>query len=287
MNAFVNVINKVAKVARQSMVIGENDYYNEENILICGECGHARQKKIILSGGSQEIIPSECPCWKKKNELKEKELELKKAQRKKKIAIDNLKKNSLIDEKFQKCTFDNYTVTEENKLPYRIGKRYADIFPELFKKNQGLLFYGTVGNGKTHLASCIANQLMDNMFSVYAISLVKIVNNSLWFSKQEVFLNKIQSCDLLIVDDLGAERTTDYGLEIVYNIIDTRYRCSKPMIVTTNLSLNELQTTNDIRQRRIYDRVLENCYPVLFNCRSWRIKEAASRFEDMKNNLGE
>ena len=67
---------------------------------------------------------------------------------------------------------------------------------------------------------------------------------------------------LLIIDDLGLERGTDYGLEQVYNVIDARYRSNKPLIITTNLTLNEMQNETNIARKRIYDRVLEMCIPI-------------------------
>ena len=67
---------------------------------------------------------------------------------------------------------------------------------------------------------------------------------------------------LLIIDDLGMQRGTDYGLEQVYNVIDARYRSNKPFIITTNLTLNEMQNETNIARKRIYDRVLSMCMPM-------------------------
>ncbi len=69
---------------------------------------------------------------------------------------------------------------------------------------------------------------------------------------------------LLIIDDFGMERGTEYGLEQVYNVIDSRYRSRKPLIVTTNLTLEELQHLEDTAHARIYDRLLEMCSPLLY-----------------------
>ena len=88
--------------------------------------------------------------------------------------------------------------------------------------------------------------------------------------------------DRLIIDDLGAERSTDYALEKVYNIVDSRYRAKKPLILTTNLSMDEMKDTADLRYGRIYDRIFELCYPMQFVGPSWRRREATRRFNDMK-----
>ena len=67
---------------------------------------------------------------------------------------------------------------------------------------------------------------------------------------------------LLIIDDFGMERGTEYALEQIYNIVDSRYRSRKPLIVTTNLTLDEIRHPQDTAHARIYDRLLEMCVPI-------------------------
>ena len=75
------------------------------------------------------------------------------------------------------------------------------------------------------------------------------------------FLDSLGDYDLLIIDDLGVERNTEYALEQMFSIIDSRYRCNKPLIVTTNLKLDELKHPPDLAHARIYARILERCAP--------------------------
>lgn len=91
---------------------------------------------------------------------------------------------------------------------------------------------------------------------------------------KEWYLSGFQSCDLLIRDDFGMERQTDYAREQVFNIIDGRYLSRKPLIVTTNLSLSELKHPKDMVEQRIFDRVLELCVPVCFDGESLRQEKA-------------
>ena len=95
-------------------------------------------------------------------------------------------------------------------------------------------------------------------------------------------LNRLNRAKLLIIDDLGAERGTDFALEKVYDIIDSRYRAKLPVILTTNLSMDELKQATDIRYARIYDRIFEMCYPLEFVGRSWRKAEANRRFKELE-----
>ena len=102
---------------------------------------------------------------------------------------------------------------------------------------------------------------------------------------EDKLITQLNRAKLLIIDDLGAERGTDFALEKVYNIVDSRYRAKKPVILTTNLTLKEMKEATDIRYSRIYDRIFEVCYPMQFTGVSWRKVEAARRFDEMKNLL--
>ena len=81
------------------------------------------------------------------------------------------------------------------------------------------------------------------------------LNNS--FSGRNVVVDRLCRYPLLIIDDFGMERGTEYALEQVYNIVDSRYRSQKPLIVTTNLPLNEIRHPQDTAHARIYDRILD------------------------------
>ena len=81
------------------------------------------------------------------------------------------------------------------------------------------------------------------------------------------------------------ERGTEYGLEQVYNVIDSRYRSNKPLIVTTNLTLEELQHPEDTAHARIYDRLLEMCSPVRFTGENFRKATAQEKMKRLKTLL--
>ena len=107
------------------------------------------------------------------------------------------------------------------------------------------------------------------------------------YDETNIVIQRLNRAKLLIVDDLGAERETGFAVEKVYDIIDSRYRAKLPMILTTNLSLEEMKKATDLRYARIYDRIFELCYPVQFTGKSWRRAEAARRFEEMQRLLEE
>lgn len=149
-----------------------------------------------------------------------------------------------------------------------------------------MLFWGDVGTGKSYTAAAIANELMERLNPVVMTSFVKLLQDMQRVDADDgSYMNRLNRAKLLIIDDLGAERGTDYALEKVYDIIDSRYRSGKPAIFTTNLTMQQMKECMDIRYNRIYDRIFEMCYPVKFEGLSWRKKEAADRFVSTRKIL--
>ena len=92
--------------------------------------------------------------------------------------------------------------------------------------------------------------------------------------------------DLLVIDDLASERNTGYMQEIIYGVIDARYMADKPMIITTNLSLEAIKAPTTTTDMRIYDRLLEKCFPVEVKGESHRRKMVKKEYDEMKEALG-
>ena len=154
-------------------------------------------------------------------------------------------------------------------------------------ENLGLLLWGSVGTGKSFLAGCIANALMEQEVPVRMTSFSRIMNelNNSFSGRNEV-VDRLCCFPLLIIDDFGMERSTEYALEQVYNIVDSRYRSRKPLIVTTNLTLDEIRHPQDTAHARIYDRILEMCVPVSCIGASFRKENAQKKLESMKSLIG-
>ena len=84
---------------------------------------------------------------------------------------------------------------------------------------------------------------------------------------------------LLIIDDLGSERNTEYAIEKIYNCINARYEARKPMIITTNISLEMMKNPENINKKRLYDRILERCAPVKYQCENKRKHKQTKNIE--------
>lgn len=260
--------------------LAEGDHIGEDGLVYCGKCGSRKQLRVKF-GDKTHVVRCVCKCESKELEEKKRQEEYEEQMRR----INRLKEASMMDKKYREVTFDKYEVREENKKVFEMAKKYADRFQDMYKKNQGLLLYGPVGTGKSFTAACIGNYLLDNAKPVIMTSFVKILQD-IWENDIEAeYITILNSASLLIVDDLGTERETDYALEKVYNIIDSRVRANKPMIITSNLELNDMMECEDIRKKRIYDRILECCYPMYVGGKSFRMMKAAQRFDEMKDFL--
>ena len=268
-------------------MIGKEDVGKTE-LRSCSICGENVEMIInfpLLDGTGRfepRKVARNCRCQREKKEAYENKIKFEEAQSR----INELRKLSLMDKKLKDVVFSTYRMSDDNKKAFGIAQKYVENFDEMFKRSQGLLFWGNVGTGKSYTAAAIANELMHRMHSVIMTSFIKLLREMDSMDKDTIYhLNRLNEAKLLVIDDFGAERGTDYALEKVYDIIDSRYRAGKPIVLTTNLRLEDMKNCEDIRYNRIYDRIFEMCYPVKVDGMSWRKKEAIARFEDTKKIL--
>lgn len=263
------------------------DYTNEEGLLVCGVCGETKQTYLTLPNPTEDnmgkiLTTKACGCDRK---AEQEEADRKKAMEDR-DKISKFRSLSMIDSKFNGVRFDQLERTKFNEKNLRICERYVAKFPEMLQKNQGLLLWGDVGTGKSFAAAAIANALLEQVVPVVMVSFVEILKRiESKAMTQDQIVSLINTANLVVFDDLGAERDSDYALEKVYAIVDARYRKQLPMIVTTNLPMEQMKGEEDIRYRRIYDRIFENCYPMQFTGPSWRRVEANRRFTEMSSLL--
>ena len=164
-----------------------------------------------------------------------------------------------------------------------IARRYVEHWEDMRADNIGCLFWGGVGTGKSYLAGCIANALMAKEIPVHMTNFALILNDlAASLENRNEYISRLCRYPLLILDDFGMERGHGYGLEQGFHVIDSRYRSGKPLIVTTNLTLDELRNPEDTAHSRIYDRLLSMCVPVRFTGDNFRQETAQRKMESMK-----
>lgn len=287
MNPFKVALNSLERQAEAAIPASLGDYTAEDGLLHCGVCGCRKRMPLTVDFGDGpeiHVVAVMCQCGIKAQEQREKEKQAEEMQER----INKLKRTSLMDDSTARHTFDSFQPQDSKIL--RVARNYVKRFDEMYAKNQGLIFCGPPGTGKTFTAACIANALLANGVPIAMTSFVKLL--SLFSGRDDedeaTQIMRLNSAKLLVIDDFGAERDTSYASEKVYNILDSRYRSRKPMILTTNMSQQEMLTEKAIAKQRLYDRIFETCYFVDFiDERRYRIEKARNSFDEMKSLWGE
>ena len=254
-----------------------DDYINpEDGLKYCGKCHTPKEayfaEKHRFNGIDRH--PTDCKCAAEERERREAEMrEFNRINH-----INLLRSEAFSDIPVADWRFDNAPVMTKQLTK---AKEYAEKWDDFSREGIGLLLFGNVGTGKSYAAGCSANALIDRMISVLYVDMTDVVNRMQgnFGADRDSYLKRITRPDLLILDDLGAERNTSYGKERVFDIVNRRLLSRKPMIITTNIALSVMQKATDLDDRRIYDRVLEVCVPVLFDGENFRKGNAAENLK--------
>ena len=258
----------------------EDEYLNEDNLICCSKCHTPRQKQIEVAGKRME---PRCMCACQTADYEKREQE-----RKHREFLDMVEKNrsvGLPDPELRKHTFENDLGYNPKQIA--IAKQYVQHWEEFQASSTGLLLWGNVGTGKSYIAGCIANALLDKGVPVLMTNFARLLNKltDMYSGNRNAYIDSFKRYPLMIIDDLGVERDSEFAREQVFSVIDSRYRSQLPMIVTTNLSLEELKDTTDLSKARIYDRVMERCLPIKVNEQNIRELNQAAVFARAKQLL--
>lgn len=288
MNTFGDVL---AGMVQRSLQNREpEDYVDEDGFLCCGKCHDRKQMDVTLPTG---LSPGEdgktirvgclCKCGQEKAERERQERE----RREFETRMERLRRDGITDPAYLKHTFAQDD--QRNPKISDVCRKYVDNWAEMKAQNIGILFYGDVGTGKSFLACAIANALLERLVSVSVTNFPRILNSlqGSFDDERQKRIDRLQHYSLLVIDDLGVERDTSYSVEQVYNVVDTRARSGKPVIITTNLSMKDLENPPSLAYKRIYDRVLEMC-PIRLKMvgESRRASNASDRRDAARRILG-
>ena len=252
--------------------------------------GHGRVQWYLNTVDA--VIPCKCDGMtrhiEKQRELYRQRLDQEKAEQQKKELKRLIEKNirsSGMPEKFRRRTFSTFQVSNENSKAFRTCKAYADRFDELTEREQnGLAIIGPIGTGKTHLAAAIANELLQSGKKVICMPsvdmLAKIRATYREDGNDDEIMNDLKTADLLIIDDLGKEKATEWTSQTLYTIINARYENELPIVITTNYTLKNLVdrmtpagSQDSISAAAAVDRLYETCIEVPMIGKSWRTSQ--------------
>lgn len=258
----------------------EGDYTGADGLLYCGKCRTAKQKRVSLPGWPEDYpFPASCKCEAARNE------ESRRKQQLETLVLD-LRETAFDEPEMLRWTFANDrgfqpTLTEGMK-------RYVEMLTtKPLEECPGLLLTGDVGRGKSFAAAQVVNALIAKGIRCRMTSFGRIEDD---LKDRQVnakeYRERLNHCKLLVLDDLGTERSTSYMDEFVYKIIDARYRSRLPLILTTNLPLEEIKKPKTTADSRVFSRILQMCHPVNVEGHDIRRQIAAGRYVDMRDALG-
>ncbi len=277
----IPICTEVEKIF-QSEQLWEDEYLDEENNLIyCRKCGTPRQKRLEVL---DKIYEPRCRCA-----CQQAAYEQSVQEQKHREFLDTVARNrsvGLPDPELRRHTFENDLGYNQEQM--KKAKQFVKNWDTFRSKSMGLLFWGNVGTGKSYIAGCIANALLDKGVPVMMTNFARLLNKltDMYSGDRNAYIDSFNAYPLLIIDDLGIERNSEFAREQVFHIIDSRYRSQLPMIVTTNLTVKELKDPEDLARARIYDRVLERCVPIRVNDQNVRKLIAAQNISIAQKLLG-
>lgn len=231
--------------------------YEKDGHVYCKTCNEQIDgKEIELPFRKTKFIfTKECKCDRERRDREEKEQRA--------YEVEKLKDRCFYyDKPLKTASLDEIDGKEESTIVQ--AKAYVETFNQMFSDNIGILLSGPVGTGKSYIAAAIANGIMEKyQYSVKFRSIPQIIRdmqkNGL-NSDQNQYLSDVCSAKLIIFDDLGIERKTEYVTELLYSIINERHRKNMPTIITTNIPISEFRSENIPTEfQRVYSRILSMC----------------------------
>lgn len=172
---------------------------------------------------------------------------------------------------YRRMTFSTFQKQRQPQA-FAIAANYAKNIQDNLKSGRGIIFHGPVGVGKTHLAAAIVNY---GMKKHYLFCIIQSTPEMFFHIRQQnfQFVNALMDCDLLVLDDFGRERATDFVQETLFTVINARYEKQKPVIITTNIGPKTLRKNLG---DAVISRLYEMCEIVNMQGEDYRAHKAKS-----------
>lgn len=271
------ILDDLAKKSYDRIAVEDGDYRGEDGFWYCGKC-HTPKEQITEAMGRQfrHMIPCKCEAEKMKaREELEKHMHYR----------DNLLDRCFRYPEMRDWTFENDN--GNNPGLATVCRNFVENFGEFSEAGRGLLLYGSPGIGKSWFAACVANALIEREIACKFLDFTQIGNELIGMGNgRNDYIETLARYPLLILDDLDAERNTSFMDEVVFSVIDARTKAKTPLLVTTNLTRDELSNPKDTGKRRIISRLYQICMPYEVVGSDQRYKGLSGDYKHFKNLLG-
>jgi DNA replication protein DnaC len=166
-------------------------------------------------------------------------------------------------------------------------REYAKNFEDKMKRGSGLILLGSCGTGKTFGAGCILNSVLAQGHRALMISIEKIAEQAeeAGFEGKGEYFDDLMNIPLLILDDLGTARETEYMMEITNRVVSDREKSMKPLIVTTNITFDEIKNPKNDEWARIWSRINARAIPINFSGTDKRSESAAKLRDETRRQI--
>ena len=303
-------IDEIEKSASISIKAEQGDYI-VDGLLYCHKCDTPKQCRVTIFG-AERTPPCLCKCGAERRDRENRlrkcgELELEYhhqqtngltdfellcwidrnnsvgSERLNKERLAILKRLCFTEGKMRSWNFGN----AEDCKAIEVARNYVENFDKMKENGKGLLFFGKTGIGKSFTGACIANALTDRGIPCRMTNFASIRNTAQGlFEGREEYFKSFNKFQLLVIDDLFAESKTEYMQEIVYAVINTRFEAGLPLIVTSNLTSDEIKHPADISSQRIFSRLYQMCLPIEVEGKDHRREQLKADFAEYKDLLG-
>lgn len=277
-----NMVLSAASASHANEPGHDGDYIGDGGLLMCGVCHKRRQMVLDVPMIGERIVPVACLCDIARREAEEAERRANEERER----IAKMRKIGITSGDYLEMTFANDKGYDPQTAA--LAARYVAKWQEVQENNIGLLFHGSPRGGKTYWAAAIANAWIDAGRSAMITTIPQLVTAmSKDFERDKAdILHRVANVRLLVLDDVGFERSTQYMDEKAFEIIDARCRAKKPLIVTTNLAPEQIVNPQSMSESRIFGRIKEVCQPVFVSGEACRKAIAEEKGSMARNILG-
>lgn len=228
----------------------------------CPKCGKAvkmtiewpKVKRGVFVGMESREVPDACDCQLRAQDAREAEEQRRRSEQMEAMRYERAFGNRVL--------VGSFAASSKNAEVMSSCAAYTvDFEKSRVERKNGLLLWGDTRAGKTFAAEAVARDLHDQGLRVMMDTAAGFVSRyeSADRMGREALRHRVAKCDLLVVDDFGASRDTSYGREVVFSLIDDRISANGPMVVTTNLSPEQMAACPDSRAAM---RIMERCLPI-------------------------